>query len=289
MPSFEGIWLPLITPFRDGSVDLSAAARLAAHYAGAGVYGLVVCGTTGEAATLSDDEQRQLLAAVIEAAGPRCPVAMGLSGNDTAAAAAAARRLDDYPLAALLVTAPYYVRPSQDGIRRHFEAIAAATRHPIILYNIPYRTGVNVDIDTVRALAANPQFVAIKESGGNLAQLMDLLRETPLRVLSGEDHLIFTACALGAHGAIAAAAHVRPELFVRLFESLRGGRLAEARALHERLLPVVRLLFSEPNPGPIKAVLAAQGWIADELRLPMTPASAACRAQLAAALAAIGR
>lgn len=287
MQSFEGIWLPLVTPFRKGMVDLAAAARLAAHYARRGVHGLVVCGTTGEAATLSDDEQLRLLAAVVEAAGP-CPVAMGISGSDTAAVAAAARRCGTLPVAALLVTAPGYVRPSQDGIRRHFEAVAAATDRPIMLYNIPYRTGVNIDVATVRALAANPQFVAIKESGANLPQLMDLLRETPLRVLCGEDHLIFTAGALGAHGAVAAAAHVRPELFVALYGHLRAGRLAEARALHNRLLPVVRLLFAEPNPGPVKAALAAAGWIEDELRLPMTRASESCRAQLHAALAAVG-
>jgi 4-hydroxy-tetrahydrodipicolinate synthase len=285
MTSFEGIWVPLVTPFRDGAVDHDAAHRLAAHYA-ARVHGLIVCGTTGEAATLSGEEQERLLETVTKAAGPRCPVAMGLAGNDTAAVAAAARQLETRA-AAFLVTAPYYVRPSRDGIRRHFETVAGATRRPIILYNIPYRTGVNIDVATVRALAANPQFVAIKESGGDLPQLMDLLRDTPLKVLCGEDHLILAACALGAHGAIAAAAHVRPDLFVAMYEQLRAGALPAARALHNRLLPVVRLLFSEPNPGPIKAALAAQGWIADELRLPMTPASAACRAQLQMALAVL--
>lgn len=284
MAQFEGIWLPLITPFRGGEVDLAAAARLAAHFVGQGVHGLIVCGTTGEAATLSREEQTGLLAAVIQAAGARCPVAMGVSGNDTRRVAETARHFAQLQPAALLVTAPYYTRPSQEGIRRHFEAVAAATARPIMLYNIPYRTGVNIEVATVAALARNPQFVAIKESGGNLNQLIDLLRETPLRVLCGEDHLIFAACALGAHGAVAAAAHVRPELFVAMVERLRAGRIDEARRLHNDLLPMVRALFAEPNPAPIKALLAAQGWVENELRLPMTRASEACRATLMALL-----
>lgn len=285
MTSFRGIWIPLITPFRDGAVDYDAAARLAQHYAGQGIAGLVVCGTTGEAATLSDEEQDLLLATVVDAAGPQCSVAMGLAGNDTAAAVEAARRFDRSKACALLVTVPYYVRPSQAGMLAHFQAVAAATALPIILYNIPYRTGANLEVQTARVLAENPQFAAIKESGGNLNQLMDLLRDTPLQVLSGEDHLIFTACALGATGAIAAAAHVRPDLFVAMVQHVQAGRREEARALHNRLLPLVRLLFSEPNPGPIKALLSRQGWIRNELRLPMTPASAGCEAQVVEALA----
>ncbi|HSW12517.1 MAG TPA: 4-hydroxy-tetrahydrodipicolinate synthase [Solimonas sp.] len=285
MSVFEGIWIPLVTPFRQGAVDLKAADRLAAHLAGSGIAGLVVCGTTGEAATLSEAEQEQLLACVQQAVRGRCAVMMGIAGNDTAAVAAAARRYTALAPAGLLVAAPYYVRPSQEGIRRHFEAVAAAAPLPIVIYNIPYRTGVNIEPATCRALAANSQFVAIKESGGgNFNQLSDLLHETPLRVLSGEDHLIFSTVCLGGHGAIAAAAHLYPERYVRMVELLRRGELAAARAIHDGLLPLIRLLFAEPNPAPLKAALAAQGWIGEELRLPMTPVSEACREALRAML-----
>ena len=285
--SFEGIWLPLITPFRDGVVDLAAARPLVRHYLDAGIHGLVVCGTTGEAATLSADEKLQWLDAVLDAADGRCPVAMGTGGNDTAAVLRALEPLNARPLAGLLVTAPYYSRPSQDGIRAHIAAIAGATSHAVILYNILYRTGVNIDLATVQALSACPNIVAIKESGGDMNQLMNLIRETNLQVLGGEDHLIFATLSLGGHGAIAAAAHLRPAWFVALYEAARLGRWQYARELSYRLLPLVRALFAEPNPAVIKAALAQDGWIADELRLPMLPASAAARAVLTGVLATL--
>ena len=283
---FEGLWIPMVTPFRNGEVDLPAAARLARHLVDAGVDGLIVCGTTGEPATQSDAEQASLLTCVLDAVGDRCPVVFGLAGYDTVSVAAAARRYSEFAIAGFLVSAPYYVRPSQEGIRQHFEAIAAATDKPILLYNIPYRTGVNIDVATCRALAANPQFVAIKESGnGNMNQLMDLIHDTPLSVLSGEDNLIFTVATLGGQGAISAAAHIRPDLYVAMLDHLRRGEIELAREIHYRLLPLIRLLFSEPNPAPVKAALAIQGLLQDELRLPMLPASEACRAQLREALA----
>ncbi|MEW9899807.1 4-hydroxy-tetrahydrodipicolinate synthase [Chitinivorax sp. PXF-14] len=288
MSQFEGIWIPLVTPFRDGRLDLTAARRLASHLADSGIAGLIVCGTTGEPATLGEAEQIALLDAVIASVDGRCAVVMGVSGNDTGAVAGAARRFGEFAIAGLMVTAPYYVRPSQDGIRRHFEAVATATDKPIILYNIPYRTGVNIEVATVKALSANPQFVAIKESaGGNMPQLMALIEETPLSVWSGEDHLIFPCLCLGGRGAASAAAHIRPDLYVAMYRHVQRGELEAARALHYRLLPLIRLLFSEPNPGPVKAALALQGWIADELRLPMTPASAGCREPLRQALTAL--
>ena len=281
---FEGIWLPLITPFRDGELDLPAAQQLARRYADAGLQGLVVCGTTGEAATLSADEKLRLLDSVLEAVAGRCQVVMGLAGNDTRAVLNALPPLRARPLAGLLVAAPYYTRPSQAGLRAHFEAIAQGTDRPIILYNIPYRTGVNLELATVQALCAQANIVAIKESGGNLNQLMDLIRETRLQVLSGEDHLIYTTLCLGGAGAIAAAAHLRPEQYAAMYRAFRAGRVEQAREISYRLLPLIRALFSEPNPGPIKAALALEGRIAEELRLPMTPASEACRRALAALL-----
>jgi 4-hydroxy-tetrahydrodipicolinate synthase len=286
MIRFEGIWVPMVTPFRQGRVDYEAAAALADQLVLGGVAGLVVCGTTGEPATQSRDEQEALLSCVLERVAGRCPVVMGLSGADTAAVVQEARHFSRFGIAGLLVSAPYYVRPSQQGIRHHFEAVADATPHPVLLYNIPYRCGVNIELSTVQALARNPQFAGIKESGGSLAQLTDLIQQTPLSVLTGEDDMVFATACLGGAGAISAAAHVFTEAFVTMFAQARSGNLVPARAAHERLLPLVRLLFSEPNPAPVKAVLAAQGVLREELRLPMTPVTPACRESL---LAQLGR
>lgn len=287
MQDFQGIWVPMVTPFRNGAIDLAAASRLAAHLVHSGAEGLALFGTTGEPATLSSNEQEQVLAAVREAVGPSCPILYGLCGNDTSAVAAAARRVDELGVAGLLVTTPYYVRPAQEGIRAHFAAVAAACSLPLVIYNIPYRTGVNIEPATLKALSDNPRFVAIKECGGNLEQLTFLINETPLQVLTGEDHLAFITSCLGGAGAIAAAAHIRPDLYVRMRRLIQAGDLAAARQIDQGLRPLIRALFAEPNPAPVKAALAMQGLISDELRLPMTPASAACREALAAPLAAV--
>jgi len=286
MSSFEGIWLPLVTPFRDGQLDLPAAQRLARHYAQAGVHGLVVCGTTGESATLDDDEKLRLLDAILDAVEGRCPVVMGVGSNNTRETLEALKALEDRPIAGLLVVTPYYSRPSQEGLRAHFTEIARNTRLPIILYNVPYRTGINLELATAQALCELSNIVAIKESGGNnLNQMMDLIRHTRLQVLSGEDHLIFTTLCLGGHGAIAAAAHIRPDLYVAMYEAVRSGAWQRGRELAYQLLPMSRALFSEPNPGPIKAALAHEGRLVEELRLPMVPVSADCRERVRAELA----
>lgn len=287
MNRFTGIWLALITPFRNGEVDLAAAPKLVSHYLSAGIHGLVVCGTTGESATLSSEEQLQWLDAVLDAVGGRCPVVMGVGGNDTAAALRSLPALNARSLAGLLVTTPYYSRPSQEGIRRHIAAIADATPHDIILYNIPYRTGVNMELATVQALTAHANIVAIKESAGNINQLMDLIRDTRLQVLSGEDHLVYTTLSLGGQGTIAAAAHLRPELFVAMYEATQRGEWDRARELSYQLLPMVRTLFTEPNPAVIKAALAQRGFVTDELRLPMLPATQAAREAVDKVLAAL--
>ena len=280
MQSFEGIWLPLITPFRDSKVDLPALRGLVDHYIAAGIHGFVVCGTTGEPATMSEDEQLTVLDAVLEAAAGRRPAIMGLGSNDTRDALRLLDLFQRRPIAGLLAVAPYYTRPSQQGLIAHFSALARGTALPLMLYNIPYRTGVNINLETVQALSVLPNVVAIKESGGNMNQLMDLISSTRLQVLSGEDYLVFTTLCLGGAGAVAAAAHIRPELYVELYRAFRSGDIVQARKLSYQLLPLARELFSEPNPGPVKALLAQQGLIADELRLPMTTASRACRERL---------
>ncbi|MFZ6723227.1 4-hydroxy-tetrahydrodipicolinate synthase [Undibacterium sp. Ji49W] len=281
MSQFEGIWVPLVTPFRQGEPDYEQAQLLAQQLILAGVHGLVVCGTTGEAACLSEYEQAHMLAAILEVTKNTCPVLMGMGGSDTSVLTEKIRRYDDPRLTGFLASAPAYVRPAQEGIRRHFEALATATDKALVLYNIPARTGVNIDLGTCISLQRHGNIVAIKESAGLATQLSGLINCTGLKVLCGDDALLFDALGLGGHGAISAAAHVRPDLFVALYELMRAARYAEAKLLFEQLLPLIRLLFSEPNPAPVKAALALQGYIHDELRLPMTPMSLAGKTKLA--------
>lgn len=281
---FQGIWVPMVTPFRSGELDLDAAQQLASDLAASGIDGLVVCGTTGEAAMLDAREHSLLLDSVLEAVGPRLPVVMGVGGSDTRQVVATVQRYNDHPLAGLLISAPAYVRPSQDGIVRHFQAIAGATDQSIVLYNVPARTGVQIMPATAALLARDSHFVAIKEAGGSLQQFAELLLDTRLDVLCGDDALLLASLSMGGHGAMSAAAQVRPDLYAQLYHLVKQGRHGAAGALFKAMLPVIRLLFSEPNPAPVKAALAMQGKVRDELRLPMTPMSAAGQAALADAL-----
>ncbi len=274
MQRFEGLWVPLITPFHDNAIDVAAIGRLVEHLLDGGVDGLVVCGTTGEAATLDSHEQQRVLAAVIEAAAGRCPIVFGIAGNDTARLA---QQVGDFSIDGVdgfLISPPQYVRPAQAGILHHYRTLAAATDRAIVLYNIPYRTGVNLELATVQRLAEHPRIVAIKESGaGNHEQLVALIDDTPLTVLSGEDAMIYTCACLGGHGAIAASAHLRPDVFKRMLTQIAAGDLPSARAIARALRPLIRLLFAEPNPAPLKAALARSGMIRNELRAPMMPAA----------------
>lgn len=275
MPVFSGIWVPLVTPFTaDGAVDFVALRRVAERMFAAGVAGLVVCGSTGEAAALSKGEQLAILDALLEwVPGER--LVMGLAGNNLDEVLALQREIQRRPLAGLLVAAPYYIRPSQPGLLAWFGAIADAADMPLIIYDIPYRTGARLELDTLRELAGHPRVVAIKDCGGDPDKTQALLAEGLLDVLAGEDTQIFTTLCLGGSGAIAASAHVQPEQFVRLVECVVAGELQAARAIFYQLLPLIRLMFAEPNPAPVKSLLALQGLISDGLRSPMQASSAA--------------
>lgn len=280
MSIFEGIWVPLVTPFHQGDVNFDQAQQLAVLYRDAGVHGLVVCGTTGEAATLSEKEQEQLLMEGLEAVGDTCPVLMGISGSDTRHLAEKVKRYKQANLKGFLVSAPTYVKPSQEGIFQHFNAIALATERAIVMYNIPSRTGVNIDLNTVLRVRKHTNVVAIKECSGSLNHMADLINLSDLQVLCGDDAMLFHSLCLGGHGAISAAAHIRPDLFVHLYDLCRKGEIAAARTLFHQLLPMIQMLFSEPNPAPVKAALAMSGLIREELRLPMTPMSRQGKAKL---------
>jgi 4-hydroxy-tetrahydrodipicolinate synthase len=284
MPVFSGIWVALVTPFDDGAVDFPALRRLARHLLDAGVAGLVACGTTGEAAALSKDEQLAVLDALLdEVPGER--LVMGLAGNNLAEVLAFQREVQRRAIAGLLVPAPCYIRPSQEGLLSWFGAIADAASVPVILYDIPYRTGVKLELATLRTLAKHPNVVAIKDCGGNPDTTQALIADGELDVLSGEDAQIFTTLCLGGRGAIAASAHIRPQAFVRLAACVATGELDTARSIFQGLLPLIQLSFVEPNPAPVKSLLALQGLIRDELRPPMQRSSTALVQRLRETLA----
>ncbi len=270
--SFEGIWVPIVTPFGGAHIDHAALAGLARHLASRGITGLVAGATTGEGALLEPGEQEAIFATLRDAV-PKLPLVLGVSHAATQMAASWARRLAQLAPEGLLVTAPPYVRPSQGGIQRHFEMIVERADLPVLIYNIPYRVGVNVELETLQTLARDPRIAGVKECGGSVERMLRLVHETPLRILSGDDSQNFAALCLGAHGTIAASAHILPEWHVRMYELLRSGRLAEARHIAVTLQPIIRDLFAEPNPAPLKAWLAQQGWCEAELRPPFLPAS----------------
>ena len=281
---FQGIWIPIVTPFDGDEVDHAALARLARHLSEHRIAGLVAGATTGEGALLAPGEQEAIFATLRQAV-PKLPIVLGLSVSSTREARVRARSLAELRPEGLLATAPTYVRPNQDGVQRHFEAIAEAADLPVLVYNIPYRTGVNVELETLQALARDPRIVGVKECGGSVERMLRLVHETPLRILSGDDSQNFTALCLGAHGTVAASAHIRPDWHVRLFELLGAGGLEEARRIAVALQPVIRNLFAEPNPAPLKALLAHDGWCSAAVREPFQHVSASLSQRLVENLA----
>lgn len=271
---FQGLWIPLVTPFHDGAVDHPSLARMTKKLAGQGIAGFVACGSTGEAAALDKAEQLAVLETVLDAS-QGLPVVMGLSGYHLGQTVEWVQTLARYPLAGLLVPAPHYIRPGQDGLLHWFRTLADASQVPLVIYDIPYRTGATLTTETLLALAAHPRIRAIKDCGGSPAKTQALIADGRLAVLAGEDAQMFATLTLGGTGAIAASAHWRAPEFVELMALLRGGQLAEARRVWQALLPWVEMCFAEPNPAPLKAVLAQAGWMRNELRAPMMPASEA--------------
>lgn len=283
MSSFQGIWVPVVTPFQDGAIDFIGLHRLVSHLLEKHVAGIMVCTTTGEAASLSRQEQLAVLDAVLQWV-PAQRVVMGLAGNNQIELLHFQTEILQRPVAGLLVPAPSYIRPSQAGLEAFFRTVADASSVPIVLYDIPYRTGVTFEQATLLSIVKHPHIAAIKDCGGNLANTLALLASGDVDVLCGEDIQIFNALCLGATGAIAASAHVHTEAFVALCQQVRDNQLADARATFFTLLPLINTLFMEPNPAPVKAALALQGLIGSELRAPMQAASARVQQALAALL-----
>ena len=287
MIDISGVWLPVITPFVDGAIDFPSYEKLVAHALAQGVSGIFPLGTTGESPTIDEDETDAIVDCTVRVVAGRVPVFVGVSGNATHKVVKAVKRVERHDVAGIVCVCPYYNRPGQDGLREHFTRIAEATDRAIVIYNIPYRTGVNLANETLLRLAELPNIVGVKDSSGSLAQSVELLRLRPARfaVMTGEDGMFYTMLAHGADGGILASAHVRTENFVEIAVRMRANDHHAARRVWRELEPVVPLLFREANPMPIKHCLWRQGLIASpECRLPLTQISAALASELDAML-----
>jgi 4-hydroxy-tetrahydrodipicolinate synthase len=286
-----GCGTALVTPFRqNGEVDTAALDRLVDFQLQGGVDFLVPCGTTGETPTLEPEEYVAVIGAVVKRVAGRVPIVAGVGSNNTRHVAEQAHQVRDLGVDAILSVTPYYNRPTQEGLFRHFSAVAEAARLPVILYNVPGRTGSNLEPATVAHLAAVPHIYGIKEASGNLDQQMELLRQVPpeFRVFSGDDSVTFPLMSLGAVGVISVVSNEAPEPVARLARLLRHGRYDDARRLHFDLLPLFRANFIETNPIPVKAALAMMGLIEEVYRLPMVPMRPENRARLEQVLRAQG-
>jgi 4-hydroxy-tetrahydrodipicolinate synthase len=288
---FTGVGTALITPFNaDGSLDEQAVSRLARRQVDAGVHVLVPCGTTGETPTLSADERRRVIELVAAEAKDRALVLAGAGGYATsevigAAAAAKAAGADG-----LLSVTPYYNKPTQDGLFQHYRAIAESTDLPIIVYNVPGRTGVNIEPATLVRIAGLKNVIGVKEASGNIGQIAEICRSVPadFLVLSGDDAVTLPLMALGGHGVISVASNQVPSEMVQLVEAMERGALDDARQLHRQLLQLMMVNFIEPNPIPVKFAMASMGLCEFAYRLPMVPPLLPARDRILKAMRSFG-
>jgi 4-hydroxy-tetrahydrodipicolinate synthase len=276
MSRLQGCGTALVTPFsRDGAVDEPALRALVVWQIDEGIDFLVPCGSTGEAATLSEAERERVVAVTVEVAAGRVPVMAGATSNDTARAVAEARRMCGHGVDFILSACPYYNKPSQEGLARHFTEIADACTRPLCLYNVPSRSTVNLLPATTLRLAEHSNIAGIKEASGDLHQILEILRQAPERfsVLSGDDWLALYVILSGGRGLVSVASNEAPGPLTALVHAALAGDLATTRELQHRLLPLMDANFIESNPAPVKAALAHLGRIQNVLRLPLVPAS----------------
>ena len=289
--SFAGAGTALVTPFTpSGELDEAALRRLVRRQVEAKVDVLVPCGTTGEAATMTAAEQERVVAITVEEAGGRVPVLAGAGSNDTRVAVERSRALAALGADGILSVGPYYNKPTPDGFLRHFGAVAEASPKPVVVYNVPGRTGSNIDTRTQLKLAEHANIAAVKEASGNLTQVMDILRDRPagFEVLSGDDANTLAFMALGGEGVISVAANQIPGPMRDLTAACARGDWAEARRIHYRYLRLMNLNFVESNPVPVKASLALMGLCAESFRLPMCPPAEGTREALRKELRELG-
>ena len=287
---FEGVYTALVTPFREGAIDERTLRELVELQIAAGVDGLMPCGSTGEAATLSHAEHRRVIEVVVAAARARVRVLAGTGSNSTAEAIELTLHAKEAGADGALLISPYYNRPTPDGIVQHYAKIAHETNFPLVVYNIPSRTASNILPATFARLAEIEQVVGVKESCGDLHQVAQLIAATPpdFKVLSGDDWAVLPMMALGGAGVISTASNLAPGDVVELVRAFRAGDLARARDVHYRLLPLLDALFCETNPIPVKAALELMGLCGGDPRPPLTPLEAGNRPALRRALKAFG-
>lgn len=285
-----GILTAIITPFRDNRIDKKAYKKLVDRQIKAGVHGLVPCGTTGESATLDFDEHEMLIDYTLETAGSRCFVIAGTGSNNTKEAIKLTAHAEKAGADAALVITPYYNKPTQNGMYEHFKRIAESTGIPLILYNVPGRTGVNMLPETVARLSGISHIIGIKEATGSLQQVTETIRlcRKDFIVLSGDDFTALPSMAVGARGVISVTSNIVPGKMVRMFNAFRAGDMKRASKINMELWPLHNAMFIESNPIPAKAAAHLMGWISGEIRLPMTPMSGANLGRLKTVMAGQG-
>ncbi len=287
---FKGSITALVTPFRDGRVDEAAFRRLIEFQIANGTSGLVPCGTTGESATLSYDEHNRVIELAIEIAGKRVPVIAGTGSNSTDETIMLTKSAQKAGAQAALLITPYYNKPTQQGLFEHYRKVAEAVSIPIILYNVPGRTSVNMLPETVARLSEIKNIIGVKEATGDLKQVSDVMEfsKKGFIVLSGDDFTTLPLLAIGGLGVISVTSNIAPAMMSDMINAFRAGDMDRARELHYRLQPLHRAMFMETNPVPVKTALAMMGIIGEELRLPLVPLSDANRARLASVMTEFG-
>jgi 4-hydroxy-tetrahydrodipicolinate synthase len=289
--AFTGVGTALVTPFtRGGDLDEAAVRRLARRQIDAGVHFLCPCGTTGENPTLTDAERLRVVEIVVEEANGRVPILAGAGGYDTKEVIHIAREMARAGAAGFLSVTPYYNKPTQEGLYQHYRAFAGSTSLPIVVYNVPGRTGVNVEVATLARLAEIPNIVGVKEASGNVGQMCEVCRAVPADfiVLSGDDALTLPLMAVGGHGIISVASNEIPAEMVQMVEAAERNDFAAARAVHARILPLMSINFVESNPQPVKYAMAAMGLLEEVFRLPMVSPKAESKQKINAVLKDLG-
>src|SRR5882762_5227827 len=285
---FEGLGVALVTPFRNGGVDLDALARLTSHLAESHVRSFYPCGCTGEATSLTREERVKVIRTVVEAAKGRAAVIAGTGTALTSETIEISKEAIRAGVDGVMVISPYSVKPTQEGLLAHYRAVAEAVDRPIVLYNVPSRTGVSILPETVARLAEHPRIAAIKEASGSVDQTSAIRARCDITVLSGDDSLYLPLLAVGARGVVSVAGHVVPAELNAMYAHAVAGRMGEAEAIHRKLTPLFRALFLETNPAPVKHALMRLGMMAGELRLPLVPVKPETAAVLEQTLERIG-
>ncbi len=289
--NWAGCGTALVTPFTtSGALDEAAVRRLTRRQIDGGIHFLVPCGTTGESPTLSDTERQRVVEIVVDEVAGRIPVLAGAGSYNTREVIGLAREMERVGASGLLSVAPYYNLPSPEGLYQHFRSIAESTALPVIVYNVPGRTGCNIDVATLVRLAAIPNIVGVKEASANMTQMCEICRSVPsdFNVLSGDDYFTLGLMAVGGKGVISVAANEAPTEMAQMVEAAERGDFKAARALHTRLLPLMLVNFVESNPIPVKAAMARMGLLEEVYRLPMVPPREASRQKIEQVLSDLG-